>query len=63
MSGRLLSTFTAAPARGSRAEVGIWAETLVGSGYIVVSIDYRLAPETKLAELVSDVEDAFRWIP
>jgi Tol biopolymer transport system component len=28
----------------------------------VVSIDYRLAPETKLPEIVEDVQDAFRWI-
>lgn len=31
-------------------------------GYAVVSIDYRLAPETKLPEIVSDVESAFLWI-
>ena len=29
---------------------------------VVVSIDYRLAPETKLPEIVSDLEDAFDWI-
>ena len=29
---------------------------------VVVSIDYRLAPETKLADLVADIEDAFRWV-
>ena len=28
----------------------------------VVSIDYRLAPETQLAEIIADVEDAFAWI-
>jgi len=28
----------------------------------VVSIDYRLAPETKLPDIVSDVETAFRWL-
>jgi acetyl esterase/lipase len=32
------------------------------AGYIVVSIDYRLAPETKLPAMVSDVEDAIRWV-
>jgi acetyl esterase/lipase len=32
------------------------------NGYAVVSIDYRLAPETKLPEIISDVEAAFRWI-
>lgn len=31
-------------------------------GYALVSIDYRLAPETKLPELISDVESAFKWI-
>ena len=29
---------------------------------IVVSIDYRLAPETQLPEIIKDLEDAFRWI-
>jgi len=32
------------------------------SGYIVVSIDYRLAPETKLPAILEDVEDAYRWV-
>ena len=31
-------------------------------GYSVVSIDYRLAPETKLPEIVSDVRDAVQWV-
>jgi acetyl esterase/lipase len=31
-------------------------------GYPIVSIDYRLAPETQLPEIIRDVEDAFRWI-
>lgn len=34
----------------------------VGNGTILVSIDYRLAPETKLAEIIADVEDAFRFV-
>lgn len=33
-----------------------------GNGCILVSIDYRLAPETKLPEIIADVEDAFRWV-
>ncbi len=42
-----------------------WANFIdeyVGHGYNVISIDYRLAPETKLPEIVSDVEDAYTWI-
>src|SRR5205085_9243165 len=31
-------------------------------GYALVSIDYRLAPEVKLPEIISDLEDAFRWL-
>lgn len=32
------------------------------AGYSIVSIDYRLAPETKLPEIVNDVKDAIQWI-
>ena len=35
---------------------------LLRKGYAIASIDYRLAPETKLPHIVEDVEDAFRWI-
>jgi acetyl esterase/lipase len=35
---------------------------LLKAGYVVVSIDYRLAPETKLAGILDDVRDAFAWI-
>ena len=31
------------------------------AGYVFVSIDYRLAPETKLPEVVADVTDALKW--
>ena len=31
-------------------------------GYALVSLDYRLAPEVKLPEVIADVEDAFRWL-
>lgn len=30
--------------------------------YALISIDYRLAPETKLPAIVEDVQDAFRWV-
>ena len=32
-------------------------------GYAVVSIDYRLAPETKLPDLISDIEAACGFDP
>ncbi|TKJ32269.1 MAG: hypothetical protein CEE38_23470 [Planctomycetes bacterium B3_Pla] len=34
----------------------------LNAGYVVVSIDYRLTPETKLPAILEDVEDAFKWI-
>jgi acetyl esterase/lipase len=32
------------------------------AGFAVVSVDYRLAPETKLADIVGDLRDAYAWI-
>jgi acetyl esterase/lipase len=32
------------------------------SGHVIVSIDYRLAPETKLAGIIEDVRDAIGWV-
>jgi acetyl esterase/lipase len=34
----------------------------IEAGFNLVSIDYRLAPETKLPEILTDVEDAWRWV-
>jgi acetyl esterase/lipase len=31
-------------------------------GYVLVSLDYRLAPEVKLPAIIEDVQDAFRWL-
>jgi acetyl esterase/lipase len=31
-------------------------------GCAVVSVDYRLAPETKLPDIISDIEEAFPWL-
>src|SRR5262245_43111214 len=31
-------------------------------GYVLVSFDYRLAPEVKLPGIIEDVQDAFRWL-
>ncbi len=37
-------------------------ERYVRAGYVVVSADYRLAPETKLPAIIEDLRDAYRWI-
>jgi acetyl esterase/lipase len=34
----------------------------LNAGFAVISIDYRLAPETKLAGIVEDLKDAYRWM-
>ncbi len=31
-------------------------------GATVISVDYRLAPETKLPEIIKDIQDCFKWI-
>ncbi len=47
---------------GGRQGLGRASRRLLDEGYCVVSIDYRLAPETKLPEIISDLEDAFGWL-
>ena len=37
-------------------------ELYLRAGYTVVSIDYRLAPETKLPEIITDLQGAIQWI-
>ena len=48
---------------GSRRTIDSQVDKAVlKAGYTIVSIDYRLAPETKLPALIEDVEDAFQWV-
>ena len=48
---------------GHRAGIsGRVKKMMLDEGYALVSIDYRLAPETKLPEIIEDLEDAFRWV-
>jgi acetyl esterase/lipase len=37
-------------------------ERYLAAGYTVISIDYRLAPETKLPAIIEDLQDAYRWV-
>jgi acetyl esterase/lipase len=48
---------------GSRKDINPkQLELYQGADYAVVSIDYRLAPESKLPEIIEDLQDAFRWV-
>lgn len=48
---------------GGRESVnGRVKKMFLDAGYAIVSIDYRLAPETKLPAIIEDVEEAFKWI-
>mgnify|MGYP003312915891 FL=1 len=48
---------------GHRAGISGRVKTdLLGAGYALASIDYRLAPETSMPKIHSDVEDAFEWL-
>ena len=48
---------------GHRAGIsGRVKKAMLNAGYALVSIDYRLAPETMLPGIIEDVEDAFKWI-
>ncbi|MEI6779402.1 MAG: alpha/beta hydrolase [Verrucomicrobiota bacterium] len=37
-------------------------EGFLDAGFVLVSIDYRLAPNTKLPGIIEDLSDAYRWI-
>src|SRR5262249_29593064 len=41
---------------------GALLEALLSAGYVVVSIDYRLAPQVKLPAVLDDVRDACAWV-
>lgn len=41
-----------------QAQLARWLE----DGYVVASVDYRLAPESKLPDILQDMQDAFTWV-
>lgn len=48
---------------GHRSDVsGRVKKHMLDAGYVLISLDYRLAPETQLPEIIQDLEDAFDWI-
>jgi acetyl esterase/lipase len=40
----------------------VQVQKYLGAGYTIISIDYRLAPQTKLNEIIDDVDEAYRWV-
>jgi acetyl esterase/lipase len=38
------------------------AEKYLNAGYIIISIDYRLAPQVKLQQIIEDLKDAYQWV-
>ncbi len=48
---------------GSREGVpGNLRELCEANDFVLVSLDYRLAPQVKLPQIVEDIRDAFHWI-
>src|SRR2546425_3476962 len=41
---------------------GSLLRSMLDAGYVVVSIDYRLAPDVKLPAIIEDVRDAYNWV-
>ena len=48
---------------GSRSWLNpVQVQKYLDAGYTIISIDYRLAPQTKLNEIIDDVDEAYRWV-
>ena len=48
---------------GSRSWLNpVQAKKYLDAGYTIISIDYRLAPQAKLPQIIEDVDDAYRWV-
>ena len=59
----LLAIHGGALISGSRKYLAGYQRSLYQkAGFAVVSIDYRLAPETRLAFILEDIQDAIRWV-
>jgi acetyl esterase/lipase len=40
----------------------IQADKYLNAGYTIIAIDYRLAPQAKLPQIIEDLKDAYRWV-
>ncbi len=48
--------------RNLSAQPGSLLQILLEAGYVVASIDYRLAPQVKLPAIIEDVREACAWV-
>ena len=48
---------------GSRSWLNsVQLEKYLNTGYTVISIDYRLAPQAKADQILTDLDEAYRWV-
>ncbi len=47
---------------GSKASMTARARTMADRGYVVVNINYRLAPDHHMPDMIHDVKSAIRWM-
>jgi acetyl esterase/lipase len=48
---------------GNRAYAPDWLrEACAANGFVLLSADYRLAPESKIPDILDDITDLFRWV-
>jgi len=40
----------------------VQAEKYLDAGYTIIAIDYRLAPQVKVQQIIEDLGDAYRWV-
>ena len=60
----ILSIHGGALIMGNRSWLGsdVLVQKYFDAGYAIVSIDYRLAPQVKLNQILEDIDDAYRWV-
>ena len=60
----ILSIHGGALIMGNRSWMGndVLVQKYLDAGYAIVAIDYRLAPQVKLNQILEDLDDAYRWV-
>ncbi len=48
--------------RGDKANVSLKPQAFIGKGYVLVSVNYRLAPQVRYKEQGGDIARAIRWV-